>query len=337
MMQLLLIGERDAERTEFFMKTAHELSLNPRFIPFPIENPFQGFNCSLMENCAVKIDPPNPRSVYIDEMNAFGLKYSLFLNKLRNIPGTGYLNDPAEISHTLDKLRCKHTLEEAGIRTAPFVDEVNTITALRKTMDEKRIKGVFIKPRFGSGAAGIIALRRNKKTCDEVIYTTVELSEGRACNTRKQRRVRDTNEIEAIVNGVLGMEAVVEKWIPKASTDGKTYDLRVVWQFGRIACSVARLSGGTITNLHLGGCALDIGNLRLSNQTLYEIEELCGSAMRQFPGLNSAGIDILLEHNSLKPYIVEINGQGDLLYLDAYGENRIYKSQLMYLNSLQKE
>ena len=46
-----------------------------------------------------------------------------------------------------------------------------------------------------------------------------------------------------------------------------------------------------------------------------------------FPGLRCAGIDILLERGSLKPRIIEMNAQGDLIYQDIYHENIIYRRQ----------
>lgn len=41
-----------------------------------------------------------------------------------------------------------------------------------------------------------------------------------------------------------------------------------------------------------------------------------------------AGLDIMLDKKTGKPRIIEINGQGDLLYADIYGENRIYGAQI---------
>ena len=46
-----------------------------------------------------------------------------------------------------------------------------------------------------------------------------------------------------------------------------------------------------------------------------------------FPGLRSAGIDILLEKGSLRPRIIEMNAQGDLIYQDIYNHNVIYGHQ----------
>ncbi len=65
-----------------------------------------------------------------------------------------------------------------------------------------------------------------------------------------------------------------------------------------------------------------------------EIRCLCRDAMKLFPGLLSAGIDILLEKGTLRPRIIEINGQGDLIYQDIYAENTIYKQQVGEMRKL---
>lgn len=43
------------------------------------------------------------------------------------------------------------------------------------------------------------------------------------------------------------------------------------------------------------------------------------------------GIDLLLEKGTMRPRVIEINGQGDLIYQDIYRENRIYQEQVRFL------
>lgn len=47
-----------------------------------------------------------------------------------------------------------------------------------------------------------------------------------------------------------------------------------------------------------------------------------------------AGIDLLLEKGTMRPRIIEMNGQGDLIYRDIYGENRIYQEQIRWLSEI---
>ncbi len=90
---------------------------------------------------------------------------------------------------------------------------------------------------------------------------------------------------------------------------------------------LARLSKGPITNLHLNNHPLKASELKLPPRVLEEIEELCKKAAGCYGGLRSAGLDILLEKGSLRPRVIEMNSQGDLIYQDIFWENKIYRRQ----------
>ena len=108
---------------------------------------------------------------------------------------------------------------------------------------------------------------------------------------------------------------------------GFSYDLRAVMQEGKMDFLLARLSKGPITNLHLNNRPLQIEDLRLPESVVCNMISVCQEAMACFEGLRCAGIDILLEKGSLNPRIIEMNGQGDLIYQDIYHENVIYRHQ----------
>lgn len=73
--------------------------------------------------------------------------------------------------------------------------------------------------------------------------------------------------------------------------------------------------------------------LGLPASVLDSVEEICRKAMGCFTGLRSAGIDILLERGSLKPRIIEMNAQGDLIYQDIYHRNVIYSHQVQIMKA----
>ena len=95
-----------------------------------------------------------------------------------------------------------------------------------------------------------------------------------------------------------------------------------------------RQSDGPVTNLHLNNQAADIKELGLSGRIMSGIEEICNQAVSLFDGLNVAGIDVMLDKGSRKPRIIEINGQGDLIYQDIFSENIIYRKQAEFLKSM---
>ena len=209
-------------------------------------------------------------------------------------------------------------------------------------MAEQRESQIFLKPVWGSGAAGVCALRFHPEKGTGALYTCAASAEdsfrGQSLiNTKKLRVLRDRKEIAAFLDQLLSMDCLAERWYPKASFQGYSYDLRAVWQFGQLDFLLARLSKGPLTNLHLNNHPLPARELGLPLSVREELEELCRQTSLVFPGLMSFGADILLERGSLRPRIIEINGQGDLLYQDIYQENRIYRRQAEVMKAWMEE
>ena len=69
-------------------------------------------------------------------------------------------------------------------------------------------------------------------------------------------------------------------------------------------------------------------SLNLKSDTLLEISDICKRAINLFDGLETVGFDILLEKNTRKTYIIEMNAQGDLMYQDIFYSNSIYLEQV---------
>ena len=144
--------------------------------------------------------------------------------------------------------------------------------------------------------------------------------------------MEQSDDIRALLNEIFSLGVLIERWVPKQKYQNKSYDLRLVFQFDHIAFGVARQSNGPITNLHLNNQALPMEKLSLSDTTMCDLEQLCRSAMAQFDGIRCAGIDVLFEQHSGKPYIIEMNGQGDLIYQDIFHKNKIYREQIRLLS-----
>ncbi len=199
---------------------------------------------------------------------------------------------------------------------------------LLEWMKKERVCQVFIKPVRGSGAAGVSAFRYQPSTGRMALYTcALQSPEYGLINTKRLRRFSVAKEIIPLLNQILALDCIVEKWYAKAEYQGFSYDLRVVIQDNRVDFVLARLSKGPITNLHLNNHPLEVDKLGLPAAVLDSVAELCHHSMECYPGLRSAGIDVLLEKGSLKPRVIEMNAQGDLIYQDIYHENRIYSHQ----------
>lgn len=331
-----LLGTPDTKRTIYFEHAAREIGLHVLFIDWNrwkegfwekwlLEHHTQGL---------IKIDPPSSGSADLREAEKLTNAYRKNLGKLaelkKNSP-LSFFNEPEKIAALLDKKLCKEKLVQAGLSvTEKVTDErIRCAEELLALMDSKRIVQVFIKPVNGSGAVGVCAFRRHPKTGRMVLYTCAAESGISHClvNTKRLRRLTENKEIYSFFHHLFKMDCIVEHWHPKADYRGYFYDLRVVLQEGHMDFVLARLSKGPITNLHLNNHPLPVGELGLSGKVLSSVEELCQKAVHCFPGIRSVGLDILLEKGSLTPRIIEMNGQGDLIYQDIYEENQIYLHQ----------
>lgn len=326
MRKIILAGCESTKRTDFFLKAAQEMKIPVLFEDILHCEPDK------LENAIIKIDPFVYQDSELTKMEGLLNQYTNLLNSFTENEKLTFLNHPIGIQEVLHKVRCKEKLMECGIPTTKMISsKINNLDELHQLMIKEREYAVFIKPVQSSGAVGIAAYRFIPSRDKAVLYTSACMENGSLINTKKLYRIEDKMQIQKLLEQILSMETIIERWYPKAEFYGKKYDLRVVWQFGKVDFVVARQSKGPITNLHLNNQALPIEELGLQDKKMIEIEELCNMAMTKFPLLNYAGIDIMLDKGSLKPRIIEINGQGDLLYQDIFHENIIYKNQLRYM------
>lgn len=326
---MILIGEKNSKRT-FYMKKAAD-SLNVPLQVLGWEALQNGLELGLFQGAVVKIDPPSFRSVHFCHMQRQLEEYQRTLQRLEQAE-CRFFNSPGAVCRLLDKREAKRHLQDQGIPvTQMFSEEIRTVDQLMESMRVRRCFSVFVKPRFFSGAAGVAAFRLHPVHGKMRLYTSCRLEGKQLVNTRRLFCLDDQEEICLLLEELLSLDCVVERWHPKADFCGKSYDLRVVFQFGHIAHIVVRQSKGPVTNLHLNNRALNIQELNLEKTTIEEIAKICEKAVSSIPGLSMAGVDILLEKNTLRPRIIEMNGQGDLIYQDIYQENRIYREQVEQL------
>ena len=346
MSRLILLGSPGTKRTSYFMKGAARAGADVELLDW--EDFPQGLweRVPEGERAFLKIDPPQWGSCCRGELDGLVREYE---GKLKELEAFGrgrelcFLNAPDGIRALLDKRRCKRRLLQAGIpvteevepweeekdRPADDMGKYPLLGRLMETMAKRRIFQVFIKPNFGSGAAGVMALRYEPARGEMALYTCgmEETGTGRLVNTKRLRRFTDRERIGSLTERLLELDCIVERWYPKAEHEGFSYDLRAVVQDGETDFILARLSKGPVTNLHLNNHPLKARNLGLPSQVTESVEDICRRAAACYPALRSVGIDVLLERGSLRPRIIEMNGQGDLIYQDIYGENRIYTKQ----------
>lgn len=342
--EILVIGDSDSKRVRFFKKAAGRegvrLSVTGWDEVFSClsEHGGRGLITFLEEQshgAAVKIEPPSSPFVDLGRMDAHVKQYRHILELFGECK-VAFLNTPESLLRALDKRCAKRMLCEHGIATTQMLaGSPRSPEELLDMMKTNRVHSVFIKPVFFSGAAGVAAFRLNPGNGAMKLYTSCYLEEDRLVNTKRLRQTEDRDRIFSYLSRLLCMDVIVEKWYPKAAIHGLSYDLRAVYQFGRIAHIVVRTAKGPVTNLHLNNMAIRFDELAptVGRAKFYEIEKLCGEAVSLFDGMQTAGIDVMLDKNSLKPRIIEINGQGDLIYQDIYEENKIYGQQVRHLTA----
>ena len=339
MRRIVLLGNPESKRTIWLKKAAGEQK-----VPFELLD-WKIWDRTLPEGeLLVKMDPPQWESSALWELKDLTGKYRedlALLARMAEHKTVKFFNTPGAIAALLDKRRCKERLLEAGLPVTEFLrgkESIRNTDQLLAAMREQQVWQVFVKPVFGSGAAGVSAFRLQPGTGRMCLYTCACLvPELGLLNTKKLQYCTRTDEIRPLLDQILGLDCVVERWYPKASHEGYAFDLRAVVQMGQTYYILARLSKGPVTNLHLNNHPLPVEELGLPDEIQERTKDLCRQAMDCFPGLQSAGIDLLLEKGSLSPRIIEMNAQGDLIYQDIYHENHIYSHQTKIMKRWLKE
>lgn len=243
--------------------------------------------------------------------------------------GIALVPDPAFILLAFDKTACREHLAARGVSVPAALPPIASFEALLAAMRDTRHFRVFVKLRYGSAAAGTVALATSRQGLRAV--STVEMTEGPAglhlYNTRNVRTYSHAADIARLIDALAPLGLHVEAWIPKASVDGKVADLRVLVVGGEPRLRVLRKSRHPITNLHLGGERGPADSLlsRMPAASAAALDETCRSVALAMPGALQLGIDVAVAGGLLRHYVLEVNAFGDLLNgittedgLDAY-------------------
>lgn len=331
-MKICVVSNSTSKRTDYFIKAGRSLGADTCFVTY------DELMATLPEyrDTVVKLEPPVFQETDFRKYNSLCRDYREMLRRLAAVDrpeGVHFLNEPSAILCALDKVRTQQKLAGAGLKTTPL------LSAALRTFDElaellyRQKRGGFLKPRYGSGAGGVMAVRYNHRRDEWVAYTTMRWAGDHACNEKRICRLTNRKEIAVLAEEVMRCGAVLEEWMVKEKLEGENYDLRVVCREDEVDYVVVRCSKGAITNLHLNNKARLFGELSLA---LSVREELFGRsiAATRALGLRYAGIDVLIARNTDTPYIIEVNGQGDHIYQDMFTENKIYTNQIRTIESL---
>ena len=233
---------------------------------------------------------------------------------LAQAPQAHVVNAPANIVAMTDKLACQQRLQAHAVPTAALLGPVDGYDALRALLDAHGLDRAFLKARYGSSAAGVVAYRRNRRG-DEQATTSAALqpvagAAPRLFNVKRLRSYHRPAEIRQVVDGIAAQQAYAEAWLPKPRCGAGHFDLRVLALDGRAAHRVARIGQRAMTNLHLDSRRGDAAAL-LSPDELRLLEATAEHAATAFRGSRLIGFDVVVRGSSA--HVLEANAFGDLL------------------------
>jgi hypothetical protein len=260
-------------------------------------------------------DGPPPRPAGHGELEHRRWRFAGFTEALREIArrvrGPRLLNEVDDILGMCDKWACQQHLRAQGVPIAEPLAEVDSFEEFDACFPARDYPAVFIKPRYGSSAAGVIALRRHHDG-RVLAYSPARLTAGAIHNHLGVSRYSRRAEITALVDAVARQGAYAECWSPKARLPGDRhshYDLRIVATCGEPRQRVARISRSPLTNLHLGNSRA--APEWLSDIELRTLEDTTTRAAAVFARSHTIGFDI--GFNAGRACVFEANAFGDLL------------------------
>ena len=225
-----------------------------------------------------------------------------------------WLNPVEDILRMCDKWACREALAAAGVDLPPALGRVESYAHLRALLDAHDCDRVFVKARYGSAAAGVVAYRRHRDG-RELAWTTAEVAgdgaQARLFNRLSPQRYTARARIAALIDALAAQDCYAEAWIPKpraAGFAGCCFDLRVIAFAGEPRQRMARIADAPMTNLHLGNRRADPASL-LDHAAWAQVDATVRAAAAVFPGSTMIGFDVIPGRD--RCVVLEANAFGD--------------------------
>jgi glutathione synthase/RimK-type ligase-like ATP-grasp enzyme len=251
--------------------------------------------------------------------------YARFLDAVRSLRGGVRLDDPDDLAVLFDKRLCHARLDAAGVPVPPSPTSGGVLPVrgwgdVRAAMREHGMPRVFVKPAHGSSASGVLAVESSASGRIRATTSVEVAADGRLHapprlhNSLRVRRYTDEGEIAGIVDALAPDGLHIERWLPKASAQGRSADLRVLVVAGRATHAVVRTSRFPMTNLHLGGARGDLASVvDAAGDRWRQALDICEQAAACFPRTLCVGVDLLPAIGWRRFAVGEVNAFGDLL------------------------
>jgi glutathione synthase/RimK-type ligase-like ATP-grasp enzyme len=232
-------------------------------------------------------------------------------------PNVRWVNHPSDIATLFDKRLCHRLFTAANIPVPAGLGAVRSFDELLVRMDETGHRQVFVKLACGSSASGVVAFRTAGRRFQAITTVELDRSSGalRAYNSRRISTYESPADVAVLLDLLCREGVQVEEWVPKATLDGMTFDLRVLVVGGEARHIVPRCSPTPMTNLHLLNARGDLDRVRnfvppdrweAALRTSVRVASL-------FPGCLHVGIDLAFTPSFRRHVVLEANAFGDLL------------------------
>jgi glutathione synthase/RimK-type ligase-like ATP-grasp enzyme len=297
----------------------------------------------LVEKGGVHTPAPDEHGI-IKNMRAWYSGYCKWLQEMQTVISEQELlhvmNLPADIKLQFNKPACQIWLQKNQVPVPHRLTGFSHYEELVALMNIHGLHKVFIKPAHASSASGVIAFRKaghrvQAVTSAEMVTTPNGLQ---LYNSLNVRTYTGETEIAQLINHLIPEQVFAEEWLPKATLNGRYFDIRVLVIDGRARHTVIRTSDTVITNLHLGNKRGNIDECRatIGAGKLIEIKQLAEQAAACFPNSLYMGIDLLLTADLRKTVVLEINAFGDLLPNLLHEGETCYEAQINAMIKKQK-
>ena len=213
-MQIIVVSNSLSKRIEYFVEAGKHLQTEVCFMTYE-----ELFSClPLLRQAVIKLEP------CVSDETDF-LKYALLnqayketlqrLSEMSLPDDVCFLNTPDALLRALDKKETKEVLMDKGLKVTPMLPSPQSFDELRQLLADCG-RGCFLKPRYGSGAGGIMVIRYQPNRNKWVVYTTLRQVDGVIHNTKRINRLSVEKEIIPLAEAVIQTGAILEEWIPKA-------------------------------------------------------------------------------------------------------------------------
>ncbi|MBB5016849.1 glutathione synthase/RimK-type ligase-like ATP-grasp enzyme [Chitinivorax tropicus] len=243
-------------------------------------------------------------------------------------PWVRCLNPPTTVLAMCDKWACQQALAASGLSVPDQLGLVGGFAQLQAQMLQQGLRRVFVKPRYGSSASGVVALAHDGRS-RWVATTSVEMTlAGRLFNSLKIRRYHD-QAVVTLIDALAPNALYAEAWVPKPQAGGGRFDVRVLCLGQSPLHRVARVSRSPLTNLHLGNQRRAVEDC-LDAPRVAALERVASQAAGCFPDAWLAGVDLIV--GARQCHVLEVNAFGDWLPRLTWQGQTVHQAEVALLS-----